>query len=155
MEARQNGWLKELTSLLNVESLPAPPRTSTIANSGSDEPIVDFKTLERLKVVIGSGSTGLIAELVDILQREAQRLLPLMLEAARSANAAELEYAAHTFKGSGRNLGLSRLVLLSRKLELRCRAGDLSGTEHLVVQVAEAYQEALPVLKNMLDDLPV
>jgi HPt (histidine-containing phosphotransfer) domain-containing protein len=155
MEVSQDDWLKELTaSALNVEMPSAPTGVGTVTDPGLLEPVVDLKALKRLKLMIGSSSAALLDELVEILEREALRLIPQMLEAVRKADAAQLEYAAHTFKGSSFNLGLSRLVSLSRKLELMGRAGDLADAERLVVQVAAAYQEALPALKNVLDDLP-
>jgi histidine phosphotransfer protein HptB len=144
MQEIHNDWLEEITSLLNVETPSAP-------DSISSEPIVDLKALEWLRGAIGGASALLLDDLMEILQREALRLIPQMLDAARAANAEQLEYAAHTFKGSSRNLGLTRLVSLSRKLELMGRSGDLSDAERLVAQVAEAYQEALPALKNVLD----
>jgi HPt (histidine-containing phosphotransfer) domain-containing protein len=154
MGINQNDWLKEITSVLNVETLPASTSADSITNTGLPEPVVDLETLDRLKRVIGSGCAALLDELVEILEREAARLIPQMLEAARTADAAQLEYAAHTFKGSSFNLGLSQLVSLSRKLELMGKAGDLTGAERLVAQVAAAYQEALPALKNALDGYP-
>jgi HPt (histidine-containing phosphotransfer) domain-containing protein len=148
MQEIHNDWLEEIASLLNVET---PSASGSAAGIGSDEPIVDLETLEWLRNAIGGASTPLLDELVEILEQEALRLIPQMLEAARTANAAELEYAAHTFKGSSRNLGLARLVTLSRELELMGRSGDLSDAERLVAQVAGAYQEALPALKDVLD----
>lgn len=150
MQEIHNDWLEEIASLLN-SGVSASDCPDSIADIGSSEPIVDLKTLEWLRGAIGDASAPLIDELVEILEQEALRLIPQMLEAARTDNAEELEYAAHTFKGSSRNLGLARLVLLNRELELMGRAGDLSNAEHLVAQVAEAYQEALPALKDVLD----
>jgi HPt (histidine-containing phosphotransfer) domain-containing protein len=147
MQEIHNDWLEEIASLLDVDT---PSASDSVMGLGSDEPIVDLETLEWLRNAIGGASAPLLDELVEILEREALRLIPQMLEAARTANAAELEYAAHTFKGSSRNLGLARLVTLSRELELMGRAGDLSDAERLVAQVAGAYQEALPALKDVL-----
>lgn len=101
--------------------------------------------LEGLRAL---GGDGLVRQMVSIfIDHSAGRI-----DALRSAlDAGDLDGAAgaaHTLKGSSRQLGLSEMAEACLALEQACKGGDASASQTLAAAVHESYTAAAELLRE-------
>ena len=111
----------------------------------SDEP-VDIEALRELKEIMEDQFQMLVE---TFLQDSAIRMDEI--DAALAAGDADaLRSAAHSFKGSSSNLGITSLADRLFKLETMGREGDLTGGEPLAAEVREMFDQVSELLKKEL-----
>ncbi len=94
------------------------------------------------------GGDGLVRQMVSIfIDHSAGRI-----DALRSAlDAGDLDGAAgaaHTLKGSSRQLGLTEMAEACLALEQACKGGDASASQTLATAVHESYAAAAALLRD-------
>lgn len=111
----------------------------------SDEP-VDIEALRELKEIMEDQFSVLVD---TFLEDSATRMQEI--EAALAAGDADaLRSAAHSFKGSSSNLGISSLADVLFKLETMGREGTTEGGEPLLAEVRTLFDRVSGILKSEL-----
>ncbi len=107
---------------------------------------VDIEALRELKEIMEDQFAMLVE---TFLQDSAVRMDEI--DAALAAGDADaLRSAAHSFKGSSSNLGLSSLADLLFKLETMGREGSTEGGAPIAAEVRTLFDRVSGVLKNEL-----
>jgi HPt (histidine-containing phosphotransfer) domain-containing protein len=78
-----------------------------------------------------------------------------MREALAAGDGAALDFAAHSLKGVGAQLGAARLAALSHTLELKARASDLAEAGEIVDEIEREIERLAPVLRQRSDAVRV
>ncbi len=111
----------------------------------SDEP-VDIEALRELKEIMEDQFSMLVD---TFLQDSAVRMDEI--DAALAAGDADaLRSAAHSFKGSSSNLGISALADVLFKLESMGREGNLEGGQALADESRIVFQRVSEILQSEL-----
>ncbi|RMH20474.1 MAG: Hpt domain-containing protein, partial [Acidobacteria bacterium] len=113
---------------------PAPRRGS----------VIDPNALSRLRQLDGDGT--FLAQVIELYRRDAPRQLAAIDDALAAGDAAALERAAHTLKGSAGELGAHRVHRLADRLTERARRRQIDGNAELVAELHTAHAEADRVL---------
>jgi signal transduction histidine kinase/DNA-binding response OmpR family regulator len=93
--------------------------------SATNSLTLDIKALQALQEMAGEDGTVTIAMVVDAYLEDAPKLIQTIQTAIASADAAELQRAAHTLKSSSATLGAMHLSQLSKQLEIMGRTGTI------------------------------
>lgn len=94
---------------------------------------IDTENLEMLKEVLGDELKDIVQSYIDLLPEQLSRIV----NAIESADADELKLTAHTLKGSSANVGAAGISELCYELEMKGKAGDVSGTEDTIAKLRD------------------
>ena len=92
------------------------------------------------------GDSDLLVEVIDLFLKDYPRLLAQMDEAIDKGNAATLQRAAHTLKGTLGIFGAGPAITAARELETVARDGRLDGAGAARAQLEEALKMVLPAI---------
>jgi HPt (histidine-containing phosphotransfer) domain-containing protein len=110
-------------------------------------PSIDPKVIADLRALEEGGSPGFLAELIDLFLKEEPQYRARLRDALARRDAALLERAAHTLKGSGGNLGAKELSGLASRLQDVARAANWAEAALLLEKIET---EAAAVEKELL-----
>ncbi len=105
-------------------------------------PLLDRAVLEGLRGLQEPGEPDLLAELVEVFERDVPQRLAALREALQGGDAGTIERTAHTIKGGAGNLGVARMAETARLLEESGRAGDFSAVPALLQRLDADFEEA-------------
>jgi len=97
--------------------------------------------LERL-----GGDEELLREIAGLFLEDTQELVEEIRRAAYARDAAALQRAAHTLKGSVGNFGAEGTFEAAYQLEKMGRSGDLTGVEDAVLRLGAELDRLTPAL---------
>ena len=95
------------------------------------------------------GDKELLLEIIELFQREAPTLIDGLRAEAKNRDALAIARAAHVLKGSAANFGVNPLYELTRTIEHRARAGDLSSLDEHMAHLERTAQRFLQALEQM------
>lgn len=110
------------------------------------DPAVDISALRELKEIMEDQFSILVE---TFLEDSAVRLGEID-SAVANGDADALRSAAHSFKGSSSNLGISSLAELLMKLETMGREGQTDGAAEIAAEVRETFASVSELLKAEL-----
>ncbi|MEK7269459.1 MAG: response regulator, partial [Planctomycetota bacterium] len=123
-------------------SAPDAFAPSAVAPSPGEPPAFDPAVLERLKDMLGGQAERMLPELVRQFFLDGPRLLSAQRQAFSAGKAADLCRAAHSLKSAAATFGAMALSAVSKELEMRTKAGTLTGAEALVARCEQEYVRA-------------
>ncbi|MEW6208114.1 MAG: response regulator [Acidobacteriota bacterium] len=104
-------------------------------SSKIENDILDMSAIESLRELQGDGEDDLFREIVEIYIADAPAYIADISLAVESANAAAIERAAHTLKGSSASLGAHLLASACLEMEKLGRSGSLTGAGELLARI--------------------
>jgi CheY-like chemotaxis protein len=119
------------------------PQPATVA-PGSD--LLDHSVLNRLRELRQPGEPDPVVELIDLFLQDMPKHTQKMAEAYSRQDALTLKVAAHSLKGSAKNMGAQRLAQLCADLEMLAKDGNLADAPPLLEAINKEYtivQQAL------------
>lgn len=122
--------------------MPRGPMSEDSTNSG--EPVIDRDHLKRAT----GGDASLMAELLEMLERELPVRKRLLDESLADGNLAAAAEAAHRLRGAGAYTGALALERIAGRLEDRLHAGDRVA----ISQALRDLEEHLAALQATLRD---
>ncbi len=109
---------------------------------------LDPERLASLRRLGGASGKPILPALVETYLAEAPRRLARMREAVARADAADLNFVAHTLRGISAQLGVLRVSDLSAELERMGRDAELGGAGTLLAQLEREIERAVPLLEQ-------
>ncbi len=136
--------LERWAPLTNPDPSPSivPPRELT----KTDARVFDASTM---LVNIG-GDVELFDQLIRLFLERHRMMVQEIETAIQQVDAAALERAAHTLKGTAGNLCAPEVVLLASQLEANGRLGTLAEAPALLVQLERTVQQLIAVLERQI-----
>jgi signal transduction histidine kinase/CheY-like chemotaxis protein len=139
--------LKELTEALEpIHGLPS--RTGP----GRPAPKAEGPAFDRAAVLgrVG-GDTRLLQELVNLFSEEWPRLLAEVRDGLAGTDVGRVKESAHTLKGAIANFDAAPALEAAQRLEVRARAGDLTGAQDACADLEAALSRLGPALTAFAD----
>jgi HPt (histidine-containing phosphotransfer) domain-containing protein len=113
--------------------------------------VVDPNILASFEELQEEGQPDIVAELLGLFLNDGTARVAT-LRSAISANDANLVHvAAHSLKGISGNLGMSRIIDLSIKLDNMGKAGDLSNADTIFSELDKEFACAKRLIEAELD----
>ena len=113
----------------------------------SADGVLDRAALEDLKSLEEFGDFSL-REVIEIFIAEGGSRLAALRRALEEQDGPVLQREAHTLKGSGRDLGTTRLVAVCQQLEERGKAASFAGVEAMIDEVEREFAIAREELEK-------
>jgi HPt (histidine-containing phosphotransfer) domain-containing protein len=95
------------------------------------------------------GDRELLEEVATVFLSTAPDLIRQIREAVASRDAAKLQRAAHTLKGSLGNFAAQAACDAALRLEERGRSGNLDGVGEALARLEEEMRRLLPILASL------
>ena len=111
---------------------------------------IDESVIQTL-MELDDGAGEVFEELVDLYLTDAPGRLQEMRKAAEEDNADQMRRAAHTLKGSSRNLGAVRVAAVCADIESRAVEQEVAGTGDLIANAEAELGKAREGLIAQLD----
>ena len=136
---------EELFAVLEqTAAAPNPSAAGTKTASGLDE--------ETLLAGVGGDAT-LLAELIELFQKDSVKLMARIRKAIARSDAEGLRTAAHALKGSSGSFSRAGAHPLAAQLEAQARSGELNGAGELAGRLAaelKSLKKALSEVRSRL-----
>ena len=113
------------------------------------QPVLDMEALADLKSLEEFGDFSL-QEIVDLFVSEGGPRIAAMREALTTQNGPDLRRESHTLKGSGRDLGTTRLSEICQVVEDLGKESNFEGVSDLLEQVEVEFARARQALEDYL-----
>ncbi len=127
------------------------PPAAFVAMTESNQPaVLDVVVLENIRRMERNGSSGLMARLIDLYQRNTATLLEQLRGAADAGEREGLRTAAHTLKSSSANMGAMRMQGLCKELEMMARAGPVPDARAYVAAIEQEFAMVRTALQEQL-----
>jgi len=110
----------------------------------SGTPEATHAALEGLRAL---GGDSLVRQMVSIFIEHSAGRIDALKSALDAGDLQGAAGAAHTLKGSSRQLGLSAMADACLALEQACKGGDAAAAQTLAAAVHESYTAAADVLR--------
>ena len=122
---------------------------STDQNISTDTSIIEFDAQSLIE--IENISTTLPKRMINIfINEECRSLVPKLRQAIFDNDAPQVEYLAHTLKGSSRTLGAKALSQTCLELEMAGRKGQLQDADRLMKNIDRLLPRLINYLENYL-----
>lgn len=117
--------------------------------SSVTDPPLDTDTLEGLRE-LGDGDPSFLIEVIQQFLHDAPDHLKAIQQSVTDGNADSLMKAAHSFKGSCRNMGALSLGEHCMKLEEKGRNGEMEELNELLAMLDQEYPRVQLALETEL-----
>ncbi|GAA0592525.1 response regulator [Caenispirillum bisanense] len=124
---------------------PAPP--SPPAAEAGDAILLDHATLEELEQQLPA---ELVRDLLATCLSEADGFATTIAAAAAIGDLDQVEYAAHSLKGSASNFGLRALAGVAHRLQAAAAAGPADVIPHLAAELHRTLQRSRTAVEDRL-----
>ena len=101
--------------------------------------VLDPAVVDSLRQLTLPGEPDVLSEVLRLFLDDVPRRVERLKAAWQDGNAAELQRAAHSLKGSSSNIGARQMSDICNQLDERGKAGDLTGTQRLLDSLEEEY----------------
>jgi HPt (histidine-containing phosphotransfer) domain-containing protein len=123
-------------SLKETRAHPAPAAASAPAKPADEAALVlDQSVLNRLRQLRQPGQPDPVAELIDLFLMDMPKRIQQMDDALARQDANSLRVAAHTLKGSSKNMGAQRLAQICAELEAQSREASFTHAPQLIAAI--------------------
>lgn len=116
----------------------------------SSEELLDLSMLDTLSDLGNRRGKDLLGQLFGLYLQQGPEGIANMRSAFAEGRASEIKSVAHSLKGSYRSLGTPKLATISKQLEDKGAADDLSGCDTLLDQLERAFDETTTALRDFL-----
>jgi CheY-like chemotaxis protein len=110
--------------------------------------ILSQEVLSKLRSLRQPGEPDPAVELIDLYLQDMPRHLQQMQDAVNRQDANLLRQAAHSLKGSSRNMGVLRLAQSCAELEKQARDGQLANAQALLAKIQADFADAQKALEG-------
>ena len=112
--------------------------------------VLDPAVVDSLRQLTSPGEPDVLAEILTVFLEEVPRRIERLKAAWWDGNAAEVQRAAHSLKGSSGNIGASRLFGVCKQIDDRAKAGELRIDE-LIAELDREYLNVEAEIKRLLE----
>lgn len=110
---------------------------------------LDPAVVESLRQLTPPGEPDVLTEILSVFLTEVPRRIDRLSAAWRDGDAAEVQRAAHSLKGSSGNIGADAMSEICRKIDERAKAGDLD-VEGLIDALEGEYGRVEVAIRQLL-----
>lgn len=115
----------------------------------SDRGALDPAVVDSLRQLTPPGEPDVLTEILTVFQAEVPRRIDRLKTAWRAGEAAAVQRAAHSLRGSSGNIGADALFEVCRQIDERAKRGEL-GIEDLVEALDREYANVEAEIRRLL-----
>jgi CheY-like chemotaxis protein len=132
-----------------IEQTATVTGAAVVSKTNSGDVPMPKMVLDREKALGYAGDDATLVELAAIFQEECPKLMEAMREALEKSDAAALQIAAHTLKGSTSVLAAEGAREVAAQIEEQARKGDCAGAREMVARLEIELGRLMPVLEAL------
>ena len=110
---------------------------------------LDPAVIASLRQLTPPGEPDVLIEILNVFLAEVPRRIDRLKAAWRDGDAAAVQRAAHSLKGSSGNIGADALAEVSREIDERTKAGDLR-IDSLIAALDREYAVVEAEIRRLL-----
>ena len=141
-----NAALERVNSAANAAAAGSPEPAAPSAEPGA-EATLDFSVLATLRDLSEPGHPDPVVELIDLFLEDAPDRLHAMQTSLDRRDAEALKIAAHSLKGSAKNLGAKPLGRICAELEQQTHAADWDNALLTLKAIGQEFEKLRAVLE--------
>jgi HPt (histidine-containing phosphotransfer) domain-containing protein len=115
----------------------------------SEGDVLDAAVLANLRQLTPPGEPDVLAEILTVFLGDVPQRIDHLKTSWRAGNAAAVQRAAHSLKGSSGNVGARVLFEVCREIDDRSKAGDL-GIEPLIAALDREFARVEAEITRLL-----
>jgi CheY-like chemotaxis protein/HPt (histidine-containing phosphotransfer) domain-containing protein len=123
-----------------------PPESPALPSPSPDEATLDFTVLSTLRDLSEPGEPDPVIELIDLFMEDAPDRLTAMQTSLDHRDQEALKVAAHSLKGSAKNLGAKPLGRICAELEKQAVAADWDNALLTLKAIGQEFNKLRAVL---------
>jgi HPt (histidine-containing phosphotransfer) domain-containing protein len=112
--------------------------------------VLDPDVVESLRQLTPPGEPDVLAEIFNLFLDEVPKRIDVLRSAVKSGDAAKVQRAAHSLKGSSGNIGARAMHDVCRQLDERAKDGDLDTLQPLLDALVSEYQKVETEIRRRL-----
>ncbi len=132
--------LPDLQAVLQMVQQQVAFSPTAKSESSTVEPTIDRTVLSNLRELQEPGEPDPVAELIDLYLADVPIRIEKMAHGISACDVDEARAAAHSIKGSSRNLGARPLATLSEQAEEYFKQGDWAGAAEQLDRIKEEFK---------------
>jgi HPt (histidine-containing phosphotransfer) domain-containing protein len=114
--------------------------------------VLDPDVVERLRQLTPPGEPDVLREILNLFLDEVPKKIDSLRLALTSGDAATLQRAAHSLKGSSGNIGARAMYEVCRQLDDRAKSEELARLQPLVEALQAEYGKVESEIRRLLGD---
>ncbi|NDA66468.1 MAG: sensor histidine kinase, partial [Verrucomicrobia bacterium] len=138
--------LDRVNSTAHAAEAGAPEAQQSPAPATMDEATLDFSVLATLRDLSEPGQPDPVVELIDLFMEDAPDRLEAMQTSLDRRDIEALKIAAHSLKGSAKNLGAKPLGRICAELEKQALAADWDNALLTLKAIGQEFEKLRAVL---------
>jgi HPt (histidine-containing phosphotransfer) domain-containing protein len=111
---------------------------------------LDLRSLTALRSLRTAPGTDIVERVVRLFCESTPRILVRLRQAASALNSGEIGLAAHSLRGSCRELGVVRLGQLCEELENLARSQKVFDASSIISELEREYERVQPLLMRQI-----
>ena len=116
-----------------------------------ETPIFNASAIEEISSVAGDQGQAFVSEMAQLFLDETAKSMKELRAATNRADWKAVVRVCHSLKSSAATLGLMRLSIACKELEVEARSGASSPrTAELKAAVFDQFEQAIPILRSLL-----
>ena len=131
--------VKSRGDVQHLEELPRSEPTMDLRANEDESPPLDQAVLARLRELAADGDRSFLDKLFNAFLGNTTATIDLLRQAARTGDAKRLTEAAHSLKGSSRNVGARLLADICEQLEILAKSESLAGAGKWIDQLEQEF----------------
>jgi HPt (histidine-containing phosphotransfer) domain-containing protein len=141
-----NAALERVNTVASAAEAGSPPPAEPPAMPSADEATLDYSVLNTLRDLSEPGQPDPVVELIDLFMEDAPERLQAMQTSLDRHDAEALRIAAHSLKGSAKNLGARPLARICAELEKQILAADWDNALLTIRAIGQEFDKLRAVL---------
>ena len=138
--------LERAGSAATTAEAGTPPPAEPAVTPPAEEPTLDFSVLATLRDLSEPGQPDPVIELIDLFMEDAPDRLHAMESSLDHRDQEALKVAAHSLKGSAKNLGAKPLARICAELEKQALAADWDNGLLTLKAIGQEFEKLRAVL---------
>ncbi len=115
------------------------------------EPALDPAVIVSLRELTPPGEPDVLKEVLQLFLDDVPGRIGRLRQAWQAGNAAEVQRAAHSLKGSAGNIGATDLLAVCRTLDDRGKSGDLTHMDGLMASLDTEYARVEAAIAELMN----
>lgn len=143
---RSSAWLTTRSNQVETAITENAEEVTPVEELGELESL-NLEMLAELRLLNEAGEADILLEVSEIFQQQMPGFLKELQLAASSTNLEKVSYFAHAIKGSAGNLGATRLIALTERLE---KAGEARLPQSEIAELVEQVEKEYATVSSLL-----
>ena len=113
------------------------------------EDLIDDNIINNLLELGDDGDNAFLKEILNLYNEQYPELFENIKQSFESNESLKLSQAAHALKGASLNIGAKAVAEVCKEMEMKGKAGDLTGISVLIEKLTELYKHTFTEFEKL------